>query len=324
MSSPTLEGFRTVFRRPSLGFAKIAWRWSFGAAAGLLVALSLFEYLDTLPVTPRDLLLMRSRQPVLISHAIGNVVRGSGFRLVEAFIVLAPALVGAWIVVGALARAATVKALVGHFRGEKEAAEPALQPLFGLAFLRASTWLAAALSVFAAFGVLGLASTPEEGGVAFQFAMVIVGLVWLVWSTLNWFLSLAAIFVVADGRDTFGAIAGAVDFLQHRSGPVFVAGTSFGLAHFALFIVASIAAVVPLGLAAAVPGWIVLACLVVITLIYFAAADFLYMGRLAAYVAILESPEAPMPSLRPLVLSTQPSNGIDPHELILSDVPAVS
>ena len=61
-----------------------------------------------------------------------------------------------------------------------------------------------------------------------------------------------------------------------------------------------------------------------VTLIYFAVADFLYVGRLAAYVAILELPE-------PLV-STEiapPNRGsldpaIDTSELILSDVPASS
>ena len=42
--SPTLEGFRAAFRRPSLTFAEIAWRWSFGAAAVALFAFALLEY----------------------------------------------------------------------------------------------------------------------------------------------------------------------------------------------------------------------------------------------------------------------------------------
>ncbi|MFZ0801620.1 MAG: hypothetical protein WBQ09_00835 [Terriglobales bacterium] len=318
--SPTMEGFRAVFRRPSLAFAEIAWRWSFGAAAGLLITLFCFEYLDTLPVTRGDLLLLRSRQPLLILRAAGNIVRGSGFRLVEAFIVLALALTVGWIVVAALARAATVRALIGHFRQSNEVTEPAIRPLAGLMFLRAATSLAAVLSGFAAFGVLGFASTPEESGMAFQLAMVIFGLVWLAWSVVNWFLSLVAIFVVANGQDTFGAIAAAVDFLGLRGGPVFAVGTSFGLAHFAAFIVASIVAAVPLGLAAALPGRLVLAAIIAITLLYLAVADFLYMGRLAAYVAILELPAEE--SSQPSAVSIQPSGSIDPSELILSDVPA--
>lgn len=313
-----------MFRRPSLGFAEIAWRWSFGAGAGLLATLSCFEYLDTLPVTRGDLLLLRSRQPFLISSAVGNIVRGSGGRLVEAFIVLALALVVGWIVVAALARAATIKALLAHFREQGESPEPGanwrLDPLLGLNFLRAAVSLAAVAGSFAGFALGGTASTPDEAGMAFQLAMVIATLVWIAWSMVNWLLSLAAIFVVANGRETFGAITDAVDLLRRRGGPVFAVGTSFGLAHAAALVVASIAAAFPLGLAGVLPGRIVLAALVVITLLYFAVADFLYMGRLAAYVAIVELPEAPVPSSQPSALSIQPSR-IDPYELILSDLP---
>lgn len=323
LRSPTEEGFRTLFRRPSLGFAEIAWRWSFGAAAGLLVTLSCFEYLDTLPVTRGDLLLLRTRQPFLISQAVENIARGSGGRLVEAFLVLALALTMGWIVVGALARAATVKALLAHFRGNSESpdigANWRLDPLLGMNFLRAAAFLAAVVASCAGFAVSGAASTPEEAGMAFQLAMVIGTLVWLAWAMVNWLLSLAAIFVVANDQDTFGAITDAVDLLRRRSGPVFAVGTAFGLAHAAALVAASIAAAVPLGLAGVLPGRIVVAALVVITLLYFAVADFLYMGRLAAYVAIVELPET---SFQPSALSIQPSHSIDPHELILSDMPA--
>ncbi|MGO9649105.1 MAG: hypothetical protein ACLPOO_13730 [Terriglobales bacterium] len=320
--SPTMEGFRAVFRRPSFGFAEIAWRWSFGSAAALLITLAWFEYLDTLPVTHSDLLLLRTRHPVLISQAVGNIVRGSGFRLVEAFIVLAIALVVAWIIVSGLARAAMIQALLAHFREPTEQATNwRLNPLLGLTFLRAAVALAAIVGFVAAFVVGGLAASPDETApdASSLIVMIIFTLVWVAWSVVNWFLSLAAVFAVANGQDAFGAIADAVDFLRLRSGPVFAVGTSFGLAHVAAFIVASMAAAIPLGLATVLPGRVVLAGLIVITLLYFAAADFLYIGRLAAYVAILELPE---PGFQPSALNIQPSGSIDPSELILSDVPA--
>src|SRR5271169_2065499 len=113
--SPTAEGFRLLFRRPSFGLAEIAWRWSFGAAAALLLMFSFFEYLDTLPVSKDDLLLLRTTQPVLISRAVMHILRGSGFRVVETAVVLALTLGVAWIVVASLARAATIKALLAYF-----------------------------------------------------------------------------------------------------------------------------------------------------------------------------------------------------------------
>jgi hypothetical protein len=322
--SPTLEGFRAVFRQPSLGFAEIAWRWSFGSAAGLLITLAGFEYLDTLPVTGGDLLLLRSRQPVLISKAVGHIVRGSGFRLVEAFIVLGLGLAAGWIVVAALARSATIRDLLTHFRESDASSKPGatwrLNPIIGLNFLRTAATLAAVVGGFAGFMLGALLSTGDKDAPngTLLIGIIVAGLVWLAWSVVNWFLSLAAIFVVANGQDAFGSIANAVDFLRQRIGPMFAVGVSFGLAHTAAFVLAGVAAAFLLGLATISPAWVLLAALITITLLYFAVADFLYMGRLAAYVAILELPE---PSFQPSALSIQPGGSVDPYELILSDMP---
>src|SRR5271167_3901047 len=114
--SPTLEGFRAILRRPSFGLAEIAWRWSFGAATGLLLMFSFFEYLDTLPVSKGDLLLLRTTQPALISRALLHIFRGSGFRVVETAVVLLLTLGIAWVVVTSVARAATMKAVQAYFR----------------------------------------------------------------------------------------------------------------------------------------------------------------------------------------------------------------
>src|SRR5438128_8816092 len=86
--SPTLEGFRVMFRRPSLGLAEISWRWSLGFAAGILLFFSFVEYLDTLPVSDADLLLLRRHQPFLFSHAFLHIFCGSGLGLVSAVLVL--------------------------------------------------------------------------------------------------------------------------------------------------------------------------------------------------------------------------------------------
>jgi len=317
-----------MFHRPSLGFAEIAWRWSFGAASALLITLSCFEYLDTLPVTHGDLLLLWTRHPVLVSQALGNIVRGSGVRLVEAFIVLAFALTAGWILMATLARAATNKALLAHFRekfeSQKQSSAWRVDPLLGLNFLRAAAFLAAVAGCIAGFVLAGMISVSDEAipEAAFLVVMTVAGLVWLTWSMINWLLSLATIFVVANGRDTFGAVGDAMDLLQRRGRAVFSVGAVFGLAHTTAFVAASIAAAFPLGLAAVLPGWMVLAAIMLVALLYFSVADFLYIGRMAAYVAILELPEVSVPRFQPSALSPQPSGNVDPSELILSDVPA--
>src|SRR5437870_6118549 len=82
--SPTLEGFRAIFRVPSLGLAEIAWRWSFAVAGGALLIFAAFQFLDTLPVTSGDLALLRSRQPALISRAALHIFHGSALRAIAA------------------------------------------------------------------------------------------------------------------------------------------------------------------------------------------------------------------------------------------------
>jgi hypothetical protein len=84
---------------------------------------------------------------------------------------------------------------------------------------------------------------------------------------------------------------------------------------------AGIAAGFAVGLSRALSGRAVAVGLGAITLLYFAIADFLYAGRLAAYVAILEMPEEP--SLQ-MSLNVPPGGAVDRSELILSDMPMLS
>jgi hypothetical protein len=332
--SPTLEGFRTILRRPSYGLAEIAWRWSFGAAASLLLAFSFFQYLDTLPVSKSDLLLLRTSQPILVSRALQHIFHGSAARVIDTAVVLLLTLAAAWIVVASLGRAATLQALLAHFRqadvsnsDRRKNQTWRLRALFALNFFRLSTTLAATVGCLAAILLGGAVSRPTHPapGSALLIMLTVVMLVCFAWSTLNWLLSLAPVFVVADGKNTFGSIAAAVALCRSRPGSIFAAGTWFGLAHLTAFVVASSAVAFPLGFAALLPPGVVLGGVLVVTLLYFAVADFLYIGRLAAYVAMVEFPESPVgaetappsmphPTLRP--------TAVDDTELILSDVPA--
>jgi hypothetical protein len=337
--SPTLEGFRIILYCPLFGFAEIAWRWSFGAAVGVLSVFSFFEYLDSLPVSNGDLLLLRTRQPTLISRAVFDIFRGSSFRLLETVTVLAVTLGVAWVVVASLGRAATLRALVAQFRGSDGAALQheekswVLPSLFALNCFRLGTALAAAIGYLAAVLLGTAASQPSDPspGSALLITLTIIMLVWFAWSMVNWLLSLAAIFIVAHGEDTFGSIVAAVNLCQNRPGSILAAGTWFGLAHIAAFVIASSVVGFPLGFAAVLPAGAMLGGVLLVTLLYLAIVDFLYIGRLAAYVAMVELPESPValsdpgraPENTGRPAAALPSETrVDPAELILSDVPS--
>jgi len=320
--SPTLEGFRILFRLPSLALAEIAWRWSFGLAVMTLLAISFREYLSTLPVTAAEMLLLRTRQPALILQAIASILKGSAPRVVSAVIVLAAALTLAWIVLTSLGRAAILKALFEYFR-ENDASKPQtwrLSSLMGLNFLRASALLAAVVGSVGAILLAGAASSktdPSPGRALLIFWMLTL-FIGLAWSTLNWYLSLAAIFVVGDEQSTFGALAAAADLCRSRPGSVIAPATWFGIAHAAAFVVATSVVAFPLAFAELLPAGIVLGGVILLTLIYFAIADFLYVGRLAAYVFLVEVPE----SIPPTALSIQPPAPASDDD-ILSDIPGL-
>jgi len=206
--SPTIEGFRSIFRRPALPLAEVAWRWSFGAAAFVLIGLGILEYLDSLPVSPTDMLMLRTGHPVLVSSALSHIARGSGFRLVLAFVFLFSTLAILWIVLASIGRAATLDALIGYIRKQARTAleqvpgiaigTPTtsdivdassgwrLRSLAGLHFLRAALALAACAGCLGALILAGFVSSKNhpQPGLVFFLALTLMLLVWMAWFTI--------------------------------------------------------------------------------------------------------------------------------------------
>lgn len=331
MPSPTIEGFRAAFRRPSLTFAEISWRWSVGAVAWALCFFGCVEYLDTLPVTNGDVTLLSTRQPVLIGRAIAHILRGSLNRAVLSSLLAALSLSVLWIVAASVGRLATVRALLDYFHGRFAGNVPAktvapkakspLRSLIGLNFLRLALALAALLAFVGAAIFVRFASPDAHPrpGLAFVLFLPLACLICIVWPMLNWLLSLASLFAVRDGDDILGALSAAVTFSRQRLGPVFAVSTWTGLAHLAAFSVATTAASFPLAFIRLAPARLIIAVVFLVTLAYFAVVDWLYMARLAGYVCIVEMPEAPAESATSS--TPPPPTSIDRDEPILSDLP---
>jgi hypothetical protein len=339
--SPTLEGFRAAVRRPSLTFAEISSRWTLGATAWALFLFSLFEYLNTLPVTKADATLLSTRHPALIGRALAHIFHGSLNRAAFASLLGALALAFLWIVSASLGRIATVRALLDYFAERRdldghvsETRDPIksrpFRPLLALNFLRVALVLAALLALVGAAILVSFASpaaTPRPG-LAFTLFLPLGGLICVAWSALSWLLSLAAIFSVRDGEDALAALSTAIAFSRERAGPTFVVSVWTSLAHFVAFSVASTAVSLPLSLAQIAPSRLVIAAVLAVMLAYFAVVDWLYIARLGGYIYIAEMPEAPAPSAPNPVPPAQQfvprvpvETGIDRNETILSDLP---
>jgi hypothetical protein len=331
-ASPTLEGFRAAFRRPSLTFTEIAWRWSVGAAAWALFLFSLFEYLDSLPVTNGDVALLRTRQPLLVGRAFSHILSGSLNRVVLATLFGTIALSLLWVVAASIGRAASVRALLDYFRRDigdvstpHDAAKPqSLRSLIGLNFLRAASTLATLLAFAGAALLAGFASPDAHPrpGLAFMVFLPLAGLICIAWPMLNWLLSLACIFAVRDGDDALSALSAAVAFSQERSGPLFAVSIWTGLGHVTALSIAGTAVSMPLAFIQIAPVRLIIGAVILLLLLYFAVADWLYIARLAGYVHIAEAPEALVSSER--LPAPPPQSSIDRDELILSDLPKLA
>jgi hypothetical protein len=333
--SPTAEGFRAAWRRPSLAFAEIAWRWIAGATALTLALFGLREYLSTLPVSSADLLFLRSGQPALVGQAVAHILRGSLQRVVMSALVAWLAVTVLWIITASAGRMVTVRALLDYFRSEKFSAAHELarspQPdqrgrlgsVMGLSFLRAANGLAALVGgIVGASVIAGRVTSAAEPhpGLAFLLFAAVGVVVAGVWLALNWILSLAGVFAVRDSADTFHALSSAVALCRERMGAVAAVSTWLGLAHLVLFSIASSVVAFPLSVAQIVPGRIVLLAVALISLAYFALVDWLYVARLAGYVCIAEMPEAVECALSaPAPQPTMVRTAIDQEERILSD-----
>lgn len=343
--SPTMEGFRAAFRWPLLTFAEITWRWAVGATATVLLFFGLVEYLKSLPVTRGELLFLRSGQPYLIGQAILHILRGSLSRAVLSLTVAILLMMVVWIVAGALGRIATVRAMIEYFAGRfaqfaspgtpRESvadAEPGeraspFESLMFLNLLRVALALAAILGFIGAI-VVGKFASPDakHPGLAFFIFLPIAGLVAIFWLALNWLLSLAAVFIVRDREDALSAISTALGLFRERTGAVLAVSSWVGIAHLVIFVAGTTVVSMPLGLIPLVPWRLALLAMIVITLAYFAVADWLYVARLAGYVCIAEMTDDMFAAVPPPLPPSLPplQTTVDRNEVILSDIPALA
>lgn len=328
-SSPMIEGFRAVLRRPSLALAETAWRWTVGAAASALLLFACFEFLDSLMVAPGDSVLLKTRQPLLVGRALNHILRGSMNRAMFAVLFAVIALSLLWIIAASLGRAATVRALLDYFgssiRPKRSSVFPtqsaAIRSLLGLNLLRVAAALAALLAFVGAAIVASFAS-PEKNpqpGLALNIFALLVALIAGIWFGLNWLLSLAGIFAVRDGDDALGSVSSAVAFVRERATAITAISGCIGLAHLVAFCLATGAVTVVLAFVHFAPARLMDAIVIVITLAYFVFADWLYIARLARYICILETPDVSPAAVSLPVLPL--AGAVDRDELILGDLP---
>lgn len=279
--NPITQGLRAVWRDPVIFLLEIVWRWSFALVTVLLLFAAGVMLLGPLPIGDSWSTAWHSHDPRRIGGMIFITLSLLGGKAIIAAIVVPVVIAVFWSVLSALGRSVTVRRLHGGVT------PLGFRSILALQFLRAFvTWLSVVLLIAAIVGEALIATRGPRPDLALYYLLVMpsVLLISAFWLTLNWYLSLAAIFG-RQGQSFRGAFRQARQEVRLQRSDF--AGTGF--VFLLLRIVALLVALAICGLTSHMAGSApqsYFTLLMVASLAYFAVADFLYMARMAAYLAL--------------------------------------
>jgi hypothetical protein len=279
--NPITQGLRAVARDPAIFLVEILWRWSFAILSCLLVAGVGMMLLGPLHVGKTWDTAWGSRDPQRIGQLLVVIVLLLGVKLIIAVIALPLTIALLWSILAALGRFVTVKRLRAGLTSLRFRTVFALQILRGLI-----SWFSLVLLFATTFGEALIATRGTQPDLVLYYLMVMpsVVLIGTAWLVLNWYLSLAAIFG-REGQSVRGAFRQARQTVRQQRSDFAGTGFVFLLFRFVILMIAMAICGLTSGMEASAPqSYFVL--LVVVSLAYCAIADFLYMARMAAYLAL--------------------------------------
>jgi hypothetical protein len=285
--NPITQGLRAVWQDPFIFLLEILWRWSFALLGGLLLFAAGLMLFGSLPVGPYWSSAWSSHDPGKMGATILTILLLLGIKAVIAAIAVPIMLALLWGILSGLGRWVTVKRL-------RSGMSLRLGAMFALQFLRAFlTWISAVLLIAAVIGEALIATRGPRPDLALYYLLVMpsVLLIGIFWLVLNWRLTLAAVF--GQEEQSFGSAFRQARQIVRRQRSDF-AGTGFVFLLFRAVVL--MVAVAICGLTSGMVGsspqtYFTLATVVAVA--YFAASDYLYMARMAAYLALTAAHEEP-------------------------------
>jgi len=281
--TPARAGWRIVLENPKLFLIELVWRWSFGALALLLAIQACAIVLQRITVSDATWTALHSQDLTSVANAMAELILAfwKVFCLVLAALLLATAVV--WFLAASWGRAATLRVLKRSGALRVVAGSNLLRILLVMLTALATVLVIAGAALFSArFSV-----NPNEPNLVLYLLIVMVALpiIALVWAALNWVLSLAPLFSVRGKKQVFASLAAALRNLRANRKAYWSVSGVYGTVRCI-----ALTAIIVLGIILGALGenWIVLSLVVALVLLYFAFADLLYIGRLAAYLEIVE------------------------------------
>jgi hypothetical protein len=280
--NPITQGLRAVTRDPVIFLVEILWRWSFAILACMLVAGVGVMLLGPLHVGHAWDTAWRSRDPQRMGQLVVAVVLLLGVKVILFAAIGVPlAIALIWGILSALGRFVTVKRLRAGLTSLR------FRSIFALQLLRGFVgWFSLVLLVTASVGEMLIATHGPQPDLVLYYLMMLpsVILISAFWLTVNWYLSLAAFFG-REGQSFRGALRQTRQTVRQQRSDFAGTGFVFLLFRVVVLLIATAICGLTSGMVGSSPqGYFTL--LIIVSLAYFAIADFLYMARMAAYLAL--------------------------------------
>ena len=249
-----------------------------------MVAAAAERLLGSMPVRNGDIAALRGRDTVVMAAAALHIWQSSGAHLLEVFLIVVAAASLLWLLAAAIGRIVTLEPLL-------PAAKRNYAGVFGLSFLRVLCgWFGIALClaviVASSFAAAEVSDDAAHPNFALYFLLLLVGLpvVLMVWGALNWYLSVAPIFCLRDGKRAFDSVGEAMREAGRRRREFWSISAGYAVPRLlALVLLIVFAALAAAGL----NQTSAIVVIVLLSLAYFALADFFYIARMAAYIGLL-------------------------------------
>jgi len=288
------EGFRALRNDPVLLAQELFWRWSYGLgflallffAYSRLRAAVLLSDTATAALHTHDMTELTSAATVLL-----QAVEPLLYRTLAQIFVVGGVL---WSVSSGLGRGMITRTLVRRYAADYGAAIAPEAPRWdSYIALKAVRVLMLLILVIGYLGGVLLATVADAAGPNLLLSVLILvsslAVAALIWSYVNWVLSLAPIFVARDGLGALDAAVAALAFLG-RNRSMLTALTVWNTTLRGL----SATTITLVGLAtlaghSLLPFWLLAVLLGLQALAYVVVSDYLLLGRYAAYASLAVS-----------------------------------
>ena len=275
------HGFKRVWNDPLLFGAELAWRWTFAVALFLLVTYGILLFLNSLPVSDKDLFRLSGILPGLYLDALASIFRGSGPKLIKVTVALLFGGCILWLISSSWGRAITLADLQ-----QKGINVPRVSRFH---FLRVLVGL---LSFGAYIGSFVFALSLSDRGRTHDWSMffAIVIPLWLVVTfirgTLGWWISLAPF--IEPRRSVLHTLLAASDVARDRSSQFLWVNFALGCLRLVLAVAALMAAFTALGVFAEVDEAFTWTALALVLIAYSLVRNWINTWELAAYLRVIE------------------------------------